>query len=208
MKALFLLVLLLPLFPCAAQSTQDSIRGTFNDYKSAILNDDGERAVGYVDSRTLAYYGEMLDKTKTADSSTVDALPIMDKLMVLAIRHRTSRADLLRFDAQKLFVYAIEQGMVGKGSVMNIEIGEVTVDGATARGQFMSNGVPGPVYFGFYDENGWKVDLTSIFPAANEAFQQMVDESTTNENEYLIQILEMLTGTPASEDIWQPVTVD
>ncbi|PPK87360.1 hypothetical protein CLV84_0300 [Neolewinella xylanilytica] len=213
MKTCLLLAFLLPLLPCAAQTSEtgtpeDQIRATFGNYKSAILNDEGERALGYVDSRTLAYYGDMLEKTRTADSATVDALPIMDKLMVLAIRHRTSHADLLRFDAEKLFVYAIEQGMVGKSSVMHNEIGEVELDGNYARGKLVVNGTPAPAHFDFYDEGGWKVDLTSIFPLANQGFEQLVRESGEPENAYLLLVLEIITGNPAGPDIWQPVVTE
>ena len=67
------------------------VKECFSRYKSAILNDEGEKAADYVDSRTINYYSKMLEVTKAADSAEVNRLNILDKLMVFTIRHRTSK---------------------------------------------------------------------------------------------------------------------
>ena len=185
---------------------KDAVKEAFNNYKSAILNDKGEEAVNHVDSRTIAYYSDILEKTKTADSTSVESLELMDKLMVFAIRHRTSKEKILSFDGKELLVHAIQEGMVGKNSVANNSIGEVTIDGDFAKGQFIANGQAAPFFFHFYQESGdWKVDLTSIFPPANMAFQQMVDQSGQSENEYLFMLLGMLTGKEPGAEIWETI---
>lgn len=185
---------------------EKKIQDCFKGYKSAILNDKGEKAVEFVDSRTIKYYSDILERTKNADSIAIEELNIMDKLMVFSIRHRTSKEDILSFDGRQLLVHAIQKGMVGKGSVANTEIGEVSVNEQFAKGQFVSNGTPAPIYFHFYEEDGaWKVDLTSIYPIAIQAFQQMVDESGEDENESLFSILEMVTGEKPNEQIWQTI---
>lgn len=43
---------------------ENSVRNAFDSYKTAILNDKGEEAVNYVDSRTIQYYTDMLDLAK------------------------------------------------------------------------------------------------------------------------------------------------
>lgn len=126
--------------------------------------------------------------------------------MVFAVRHRTSKEDIQSFDGKKLLLYAIKSGMVGKYSVANNAIGEVTIDGHFAKGQFIVNGQETPVYFHFYkEENQWKIDLTSLFPISTAAFKKMVDDSGQDQNEYLFSLLEMLTGRKPGKEIWQPV---
>jgi len=187
-------------------SAEQKVRDCFAGYKSAILNDKGGEAVEFVDSRTIKYYADILEKTKNADSTAINELNIMDKLMVFSVRHRTSKEDILSFDGKQLLVYAIKEGMVGKGSVANTEIGDVSIDEQFAKGQFVTNGTPAPIHFHFYEEDGaWKIDLTSIFPAAIPGFQQMVDESGEDENEYLFMLLEMITSNKPNENIWQPI---
>jgi len=188
------------------KSEEKLVRKSFDNYKSSILNDKGEEAVKYVDSRTIKYYSDILELVKTADSSKVGKLSILDKLMVFSIRHRTSKEDVLSFDGKTLFVFAIKSGMVGKNSVANSSIGDVTIDSLFAKGQFIANGNKAPLYFHFYkEEQLWKIDLTSLFPISTTAFKKMADDSGQNENEYLFSLLEMITGNKPNSQIWQPI---
>ena len=125
---------------------------------------------------------------------------------MFSIRHRTPKEDILSFDGKGLLVYAIKSGMVGKNSVANNSIGEITIDNNFAKGQFIANGQKAPFYFHFYKEEGqWKIDLTSIFSVSTMAFKKMVDDSGQNENEYLFSLLEMLTGKKPGQEIWDKV---
>lgn len=192
---------------CVGQSPdQKLVKQCFNNYKSAILNDKGTEAVKFVDSRTIQYYGDILDLVKNADSAAVDSLNIMDKLMVFMIRLKTSREELLSFNGESLFAYAVNSGLVGKNSVSNNTVGAVTINKNFAKAQFVMDGKSQPIYFHFYKEKAqWKIDLTSLFPMANAAFQNMADESGQGTNEYLLSLLEILNGKKPGSQVWQPV---
>ena len=96
--------------------------------------------------------------------------------------------------------------MVGKNSVANNSIGEVTIDGNFAKGQFVVNGQKAPFYLHFYkEEQQWKMDLTSLFTVSTSAFKKMADDSGQNENEYLFDLLEIITGKKPGPGIWQPI---
>ncbi|WP_299258650.1 hypothetical protein [uncultured Aquimarina sp.] len=192
---------------CIGQEKEEKlVRESFNSYKTSILNDKGEEAVNFVDSRTISYYNKILETTKKADSLTLNSLGILDKLMVISIRYRTSKKDILSFDGKELLIYAIKEGMVGKNSVINTEIGSVEIDEDFAKGQFISNGKKAPFYFHFYKEdNNWKVDLTSIFPVGAMAFKKMIEDNGEEENKYLLQLLELMTGKKPVNEIWKPI---
>jgi len=202
-----LVFLLLLTFHSFAQKGDDKlVRAAFDSYKSSILNDKGEEALKYVDSRTVKYYGDILDLVKNADAEKIEQLSILDKLMVFSIRHRASKEEILSFDGKGLLVYAIKKGMVAKNSVANNSIGEVVIDGDFAKGKFVANGKETPLYFHFYkEENQWKVDLTSLFPVANAAVKKMADDSGQGESEYILSLLEMMTGKKPAEEIWNPI---
>ncbi len=202
-----LLITLISITSCnTANEEIQLVRKSFNNYKSAILNDKGEEAVKYVDSRTLSYYSEILEKIKRADSLTVNSAGIMDKIMIFSIRHRTSKEEILSFDGKGLLIYAFKEGMVGKNSVANNTIGDIEIDGDFAKGQLVANGQKAPFYFHFYKENElWKVDLTSIFPAGTMAFKKIIEDSGQEENEYLFVLLEMMTGKKPNNEIWYPI---
>lgn len=188
------------------KNEEDLVKKSFQSYKQAILNDKGEEAVKYVDSRTIKYYSEILDLVKTADSTKVETLSILDRLMIFVIRFRTSKEDILSFDGNSLLIYAIKSGMVGKNSVAANSIGEVSIEKDFAKGQLLVNGQKAPFFFHFYKENEqWKVDLTSIFPISTKALKKMAEDSEQDENEYLFSLLEMITGNQPGKEVWEPI---
>ena len=190
-----------------AQSNQDGlVKGAFNNYKQSILDDKGEEAIKFVDSRTIKYYSEIIETIKTADSAKVAGLSMIDKITVFSIRHRATKEEIKAMDGPGLFKYAIKNGMVGKNSVSTNTIGDVVVEGNFAKGELIANGNPTSLFFHFYNESGeWKLDLTSLFPISNTALTQMVKESGENENDFVFMILESLTGTKPGAEIWKPV---
>ena len=151
MKKLSLIVgfYLFSIIAFSQESNHDQIVNSFNSYKEAILNNNGEEAIKYIDSRTIKYYSDILETTKKADSAAVVGLGVLDKLMVLSIRHRTSKADILSFDGKALLLYAIKEGMVGKNSVASNTIGETTVNEEFAKAEFIFNGQKTPFFFTF-----------------------------------------------------------
>ena len=67
------------------KSEEKLVKKSFDNYKTSILNDKGEKAVKYVDSRTIKFYSDILELVKTADSTKVETLSILDKLMVFQL---------------------------------------------------------------------------------------------------------------------------
>lgn len=203
---LLLLLLAFTTFAYGQKEEEKLVRKAFDNYKSAILNNKGDEAVKYVDSRTIQYYGDILDLVKNADSTQVTSLSLLDKLMVFSIRHRTEKKDILSFDGRGLLVFAIKSGMVGKNSVANNGIGEVTIDKNFAKGEFISLGEKAPFYFHFYKEEGeWKLDLTALFLVSRAAFQKMVQDSGQQEDEFIFSMLELITGKKPGLEIWEKV---
>lgn len=125
------------IFPILKGFKKEKFRHSFNQYKSAILKDNGEKAARFVDSKTINYYNDILKKTIESDSLTISKLSLMDKLMVLTIRHKVPKEMILLFDGKGLFIHAINDGMVGKNSVVNNAIGTVSVEDGFAKGQLI-----------------------------------------------------------------------
>jgi len=191
---------------CGQKGEEKLVVKAFENYKTAILNDKGEDAVKFVDCRTIKYYSDMLELVKTADSTKIETLSILNKLMIFTIRHRTSKGEILSFNGKSLLIYAIKSGMVGKSSVANNSIGEVTINKDFAKGQLIANGQKTTIYLHFYKEDKqWKLDLTSIFPISMVAFEQMANESGMGQNEYLFLLLEMMSGKKPESKIFRPI---
>lgn len=204
-RTTFLFLFLIPILTIAQQTDEKNVKKTFDAHKSAILNGKGEEAVKQVDAKTITYYNDILQKVKTADSLQIDKASLMDKLMILMIRHRISKQEIMATNGRQLLVTAIKMGMVGKSSVINNEVGAVKVNGNFASANLLVRGQKTPLAFEFHKEHGaWKLDLTALFPAGEAAFRQMVKQSGKPENEYLLSLIQLTNDKVPGARVWEP----
>ena len=203
---IFFLMFVGPLVALGQANDSKAVKETFSNYKKAILDSDGEEAAKWVDSKTVAYYDQMLKASLDADSADVAVLGVIDKLTIFSVRHRIPRQEIAQLNGRQFLIYSIDRGMVGKNTVGNVEIGDVNVDGNSASGQLISQGRKSPLYFQFNKEEGaWKLDLTSLLPATNTGLRKMIADQGMTENEFIFQALEMMNGKPVTADIWSPM---
>lgn len=205
LSALFVLVLFSN-FSFAQTLESDDIRKSFNDYKAAILVSDGNKAVTYVDGNTIAYYDKILENTLNSDSLGISNLEMIDRVVILMVRQSTTVSELETMDGNSLFVYAVDNGLVGKNSVQNNAIGKVDVNGDSAKATLTMNGESTETAFDYHLQDGtWKIDLTSIFPEAEIAFKSLAKSSGKSENEYIMMVIQFVTNEKPKPNIWQPL---
>ena len=203
---LFFIFISLGTFAFTQKGEEKLVRECFEKYRTDLLNDDGVAAAEDVDSRTIKYYSELIELTKTADSTKIETLSVMDKMMVLMLRLKVSKEDILSLSGKDLFIYAVNKGMVGKGSVANNTIGEIKINKDFASAQFIAKGAPTEMYFEFHKENGtWKLDITSLFPLAIMVFDKLIEYSGKSENEFLLPLVEAATSKKITPEIWLPL---
>lgn len=188
------------------QSDGELVKKSFDNYKKSILQGQGEEAIKYVNSKTTDYYDKELNLAIYGDSATINDLAIIDKLTVFIARHKIPNHELIKMNGKEFFIYAVNNGMIGKNSVMTTQVGDVTIKDNVAHGQMISNGQKTPLFFEFSKESTeWKVDLTSIFPPTNIALGKMLEQQGLSDNEFIFQTLEALTGRKVTDDIWKPL---
>lgn len=190
----------------AQRHDSKAILASFDSYRAAVLTDNGDEAIKYIDSKTLQYYNDLLVIIKSADSSTITTLPFLDMFMVLAIRHKASAEEINSFDSSSLLIYAVNNGIVGKNSIEKNSIGEIEVIGEKAKGAFISNGQQTEYFLNFYRENDiWKIDLTSLFNFTNNSFEKIVKSSGKTDIEFVIKLVETLTNGEVRPEVWKPL---
>jgi hypothetical protein len=179
---------------------------SFEKYKEYILNDNGEEAIKYLDSRTKKYYNDILKDVINADSNRIEKLSLMDKMMILIIRQRVSKEEILNMNGEKLLIYAINNGMVGKNRASKNGIRNIYINKNFAKAELEASEKINPIYFHFYKEDGiWKIDLTALFNISNQAMKMLVEQSNQSENEYLLYLIELVSKKAIIETIWQPI---
>ena len=90
--------------------------------------------------------------------------------------------------------------------MINNDIGDIRVSGTHATGVHVSEGKATPLKFVFQMENGkWRLDLTSIMATADQAFKQVIRESGLHEDEFLMTVLESVSGKKVGDTVWDPM---
>ena len=204
-RVVTILVLLFP-FIALAQNEANEVKKCFGYYRDAILQDRGGDAVNFVDSKTIAYYNEVMQHVRSDDSIKLQNLALFDRLMVLSVRHQLSKKDLQGKDGKGLFTLSIQKGLISKASLQGTDLGDITVDKNTARGQMLVNNNKTPVFMNFYKENNvWKINITSTFEQTTHSIQRMLKRSQKPENEFLMTLLKSANNIEPTRNIWKPL---
>lgn len=192
----------------AQQSSEDLVRSCFERYRTAIMSGQAGAAYAEINQNTKAYYDDMLDKVLYLSAAEVKSLTALEKIFIAQSRHRIPLQELQAFDGEGYFKYAVEQGWVGRDSVANAELTNITVSGDSATSAFVKKDKTLPFGFSFSLENGdWKIDLISIIPISNLALQHMINNAEEDEQTIIFKIVETLSGETVDETIWDAPAV-
>ena len=184
------------------------VLAAFDNYRNAIIAQKGAEAVKLVDQNTVDYYASMKALAMEAMRDDVEDLQVVDKMMVLMLRHRIDHELLTSMSPQEIFIYAIDSGWTAKETVSNLELGEISIRGDHATAHHLQNGKASSLVWGFNKEEGaWKIDLTSIMPIANLGFEKIISESGMDENDVLFSVIGSVSEDPITEEIWEPIEV-
>ncbi|HZV67980.1 MAG TPA: hypothetical protein VFG10_00460 [Saprospiraceae bacterium] len=189
-----------------AQNATEAIQEVFKNYKNAIMTDRESEAIGYMDSRTLEYYKNILNLVRSADSLTLERQPLLDKFTILNIRHIATKKQILAFDDKSIIAFVIKNGMMGKNTLEGFELGKIIVKDKTAKAMIVVDGKKSTKFYNFYsDGTKWKIDFTSLFPAEEKETRQIIKDSGKSENEFILGILEIMSEKKVSPNIWKKI---
>lgn len=181
------------------------MRKAFARYRSALMAKDGAAAAEAVDTGTLAYYGRIHDLALTGTAASVKKQGLIDRMMVVRIRHDVDVETLKKMNGPALFAYAVDNGWVSASSVEKAELGKVKVTGKDAKGEFVSGGRVAPFSFEFKKEaKGWRFSLLPLLSIGEPALKQMAQQSGQEENDFLLALIEKVSGKAVPHTIWEP----
>lgn len=202
----FLCVILISVGCNTPKSDEEQVQECFSNYKTALQDQNGKSALDYVDKSTINYYEEMLQYAIEADSLDINKMSLMDKITILSIRHKISPQEIMRMDGKALFIYAINNGMIGSNSIDKITLSTIKIKESTADGYLMANGQELPMAFEFKKEDTeWKINLTSIFDISETGLKQAAYIRNLKENEFIVTTISEINKKKVSDNIWHPI---
>lgn len=185
----------------------DEVHESFEHYRTAILSEDGETAVQYLNQASINYYDDMLKDALYLKESEFEERTILDKLMILRLRMNFTAKELKKMNGRELIVYSIQKGWIGKSSVINIEISEETkIKGDWATIEVMQNGQGSGLKFIFQKENDiWKLDIKEVFKISNMTLAYLIKQSDYTEKEFIEMVLENTDNKKVSKSYYKPM---
>ena len=193
------------------------VEKVFKDYQKALLNDNGNKAIQYLDSKTIKWYSDVLYHTKNTNRSDLEKLPFMEKMTALLIRGVATYEEIISFDVYSFMAFSVNNGLVDKNSTTMQTLANISVNDQYASADILMNEQDSNADFEFRKEKGsWKLDLTSIVnsPIAQSDMDKIMNkiiernQSINNENEALEFLLKINPKVKFIDRIWEPVNAN
>lgn len=201
----------------ASSQTDDAaaVRDLFTRYQAALLAGDGATATRLVDAETFAYFEEIKHLALSGDEDTVRKRPFVDRLLIVTMRHELPLAELQEMDLEGLLRHAIDAGWIGKQSIAQLGIGEITVEGEEATAVAVTPGQASAAASGvdpllsealryrFVRENGeWRFGFRSLVESINQMIAQLTSQMGTDQDGLIFVLVEQLSGRKVLPDVW------
>lgn len=191
----------------SVEEAAKAIALSFEQYKAAILSQNGEQAVRYLDQRTINHYYKLRLLVLTFDKDMLQKQPVLDQISVLLTRAKFSKVELDQaVNGKAMLMLAIDKGMIGENSVKSISVGATGVEEDKKTGYVQvkyANGSISPLkIIARLEENQWKIDLTSMFPGAESAIRKKIEKSGLTTEKFISDLVSKTLGKPMSEDLW------
>jgi hypothetical protein len=180
-----------------------AIRDTFEAYRTALLELDGDAVVDLVTYESIGYYGELADLAGTAGPEEIGERAILERTTVALLRVEYPVAELAAYDGAEMLAFSVDEGLVDNGSVVDNELGDVRIVGDQAYAELVVRSVPSGVDFEFKRLGGeWLFNLIPTIRLGNLAVTQAARESGLDENEFIFDLVEVETGVRVDATIF------
>ncbi len=198
----------LALLSASVASADDSteVQESFSAYRSAILSGNGTSAIRYLSSSTFEYYDQMRSLALDGDLEKVQGLSLINQMQVLMLRLRVPAEQLGAMTPRELVAYSVDEGWIGKNSVLAVQPGRVISEKDVAVLHAIVDGQDAGPAFRFNREAGaWLLDLVPTIQAANAGLQMAVKREGISESEFMITLIESVVGRKVGPEAWEPL---
>ncbi len=205
MYRLIPIILLCLLVGCKANE-EKLIRKTLSDYKAAVLKDNGNEAVKYVDSQTIAYYQSLQEKAITLDSTDIERMRMMDKYQLILMKHLLKPEELRMMDGRKIFAFLIDSRTINKESVIKLNLGKIQIHENSAVAQMLINkNIAVGLDFLFYKEgSNWKLNIIQLFRIIEPYIIDLMTKNDIDEHTLYDLVGMELNGNFLNNSVWHP----
>ena len=173
------------------------VKGTFETYRTALLQADYEAAWSIVDFHTKNFYSRAVQDGLSLARPNLNRLNPMNKFMVLRTRVEFRKPEIQKLTGRALFEAAVTNGWISRSTLERAPaLHRVTVQDQYAAG-YMEEAPQVPAFFFIKEAEGWKLSLWKSFDLVNAQLradmQKAQKESGLSDDEFLLETLRRIS---------------
>lgn len=178
----------------------------FEEYRRALIERDGTRALSIVTPASVADYERMRKLALSLSRAELLQADTLDRYMVLMLRSRFSGAELRSMSGADLVRQGVDKGWIGSNLPSGARVSRVAGD--TAYLSFTKDGrdIPGEVPFVKRIGTAWLIDIIELSrltrPALLAMFTKLADAAGTDVNGAMLMVIAKLTGQQPPDSVW------
>lgn len=202
------ILLLLLSAPRSSSATEagNAVRSVFTAYRTAILEGKGVDAADLLSQSTLDYFDEMRLLALDGDAEAVQSNALVDQMQIMLFRLRVPVKTLETLSAKGLIAYSIEQGWIGKTSVLKVTPGKVQSQNDGALLHVRVDGKDAGPAFRFYRESaGWRLDLVPTLKATDGILRSAALREGVSHKEYILAVMSIALEKEVGSEAWVPL---
>ena len=189
-----------------AEPAEEAVLRTFEDYRNALQDRQGDIAGFLVTAETLAFYDSGAKAALSAGPDALAEMPLVQQLLALRLRQAVPADRLKTMSAEEVIGLSVDQGLVNSQGLRGLRLGEVQIQGDVALApQIDPWGRDIGVTWRFRKTQGnWRVDLRPTLMAANAMLVTMQRERGIPTRDFLLGLVQASTGQRADDSLFVP----
>ena len=182
-----------------------AVKRGFAEYKAALKQRDGARAVATVSGNSFRYYDRIRELALSAPREELALFEGTERMLVLALRQQAPLELLVNGTPEELVAHAVTMEAMTDTGIARTELGEIRREGDLARGWIIVDGTATQGVLQFAREGDrWKFDLEFAMKSSAGLIAAIAKQSALSEDEVILKLLAQGTQQPIGPEIWQP----
>lgn len=185
---------------------QEEIIKVFEDYKSAVLADNGPKAAKFVSSEIFQYFDKMKFAALNYDREKLQSeLTVADQITVLRLRKELPAKKIKKLSGKALFINAINQQWLDKEYLPKVSLVNISAKNGVALADHMVDGYNTGAKVRFiYENRGWKFDPYALLAGSEVAFERGLPKDLEQRNQVITAAIESTIGSPIDLKLFEP----
>lgn len=210
MKSPFLKFLLfgfvITLFACGDSPT-DAVDDLFEGYKTAIKQEQYNKAATMLDAKTVEYYNRVTQLALETERKELGEVNFFSKLMALALRQSFSKKEIKDLKGEEVFAFMAKNHLNPMDSIEQYTIAKTVMQSGLdkAVSRMYKKGELTDTYLKFNKiDEVWKMNFASVMNDDNALNTSIELTGVRDENKRALKIVQAISEKRIKRNIWVP----